>query len=815
MNSRKNETGALSGYRVLDLADEKGMLCSRLLADMGADVIKTEKPGGDATRNTGPFLNDVPHPERSLYYWYYNVGKRSITLDLETQDGLRAFRWLAAEADIVVETFQPGYLTNLDADYDKLSRSNPGLIMASISGFGQTGPYRDFHSCDLIAAATGGQMHVCGDTNTPPLKLFGDQACNTASIFAAVGILLALRTRRMTRMGQHIDISLQECVAATLDHVLVSYFYQDSVAKRQGSLHWSNAFRLFPCKDDLILLSIFRNWDTLVEWLHSDGASQDLEDRRWHDTAARHDGRDYVTRVLERWTQVRSAGDLEERGQLMGFPWAKVASPAELARSLQLNDRNFFARVAHPETGKEFLYPGSFCRLSSSSWEIGRRAPLIGEHNVDVYEGELGLKVNDLDALESTSFTTSTGEKPTRPEETGQIESPCKLPLDGIRVLDFSRVLAGPYATRLLADFGAQVIKVEPPAEEETDSFAKGYYQTWNRNKLSIVLDASRPEGVEIAKKLISNSDVVVENFSPRVMANWGLDYPRIRDMKPDVIMVSLSVMGQTGPYRNYVGFGPTVHALAGMTYLTAFPDKPAVGPGHSYADHVAALAGVMAVLSALEQRSRTGQGQYIDISLTEVMCSLLGPALLEWLINGHEPKPMGNRSSEAAPHGCYRCHGDDAWCAIAVRSDGEWRSLSRVMGNPAWAGEPGFSTATERLKHSDELDRLLERWTQTLAPEEVEKALQRAGVAAGKIHDASDLALNPQLNTRGFFIEMDYPELGMVKSDASPVRMSSTPAQYRHPAPAPGQDSDYVFRTILGLTDEELSSLRQQKIIG
>ena len=387
--------------------------------------------------------------------------------------------------------------------------------------------------------------------------------------------------------------------------------------------------------------------------------------------------------------------------------------------------------------------------------------------------------------------------------------------LHNIRILDFTWVLAGPYATRLLADFGAEVIKVQPllPEAEET-AFSKGYYNTWNRNKLGITLNLNKPEGVAIARKLVDISDAVVENFTPRVMGNWGLDYESLKQIKPDIIMLSMSTMGNTGPWRDYVGFGPTVQAFSGMTNLTSFPGKPPSGLGYSYADHVAGLMAALALLGALEHRRKTGEGQYIDVSQVEVMASLLGDAIVDYTLNDKPAEPAGNSSTGAAPHGVYRCRGDDRWCAITVFTDEEWRGFKRALGNPSWAEDNRFAILSGRLENADELNGLVEEWTRQHSAEEVMAWLQEHGVAAGVVQNASDLANDPQLKQRGFFVELDYPELGKTMSDATPVRLSDTPAQYNRAAPALGQDNGYVYKKLLGMSAEEVAELGEQGVI-
>jgi benzylsuccinate CoA-transferase BbsF subunit len=380
--------------------------------------------------------------------------------------------------------------------------------------------------------------------------------------------------------------------------------------------------------------------------------------------------------------------------------------------------------------------------------------------------------------------------------------------LSDLRVVDFSRVLAGPFGTRMLADHGAEVIKVQSEVTAAGPQHnISGYFNTWNRNKLGITLNLSRPEAIELAKKLVEISDVVVENFSPRVMKNWGLDYTVLKGIKRDLIMLSMSAMGQTGPWQDYVGFGATVQAFSGITYLTGFPGQPPAGVGYSYADHVGGLMGVLAVLQAVEHRQRTGEGQHIDLSETEATCSLLGTALLDLRCNGRDALPAGNSPVHriAAPHGVYRCRGEDRWCAIAVFTEEEWQAFCAVLGRPSWTTEARFGSQLDRWRNAGELDAAVGEWTQEHNAEEVMGLLQSAGIAAGLVQNGADLAQDPQLRARGFFVELEHPVMGMTVSDGSPVRLSDMPAVYSRAAPTLGQDNDYVYRCLLGIPEEDM----------
>lgn len=329
----------LSGGLVLDLTGDSGRLCSRLLADMGAEVVRLEPPGNNAA-----------------FHWE-DLGKRRVTLDIGLKQGQKLLRRLAKTADVLVESHPPGYLDSIGLGYNQLSKINPRLIMASITPFGQSGPCRDYKSCDIVAGATGGQLYLNGEAGSPPLKIFGKQNYYLASLFAAVGILLALWHRHASGKGQYIDISLQECVASALDHALVRYFYQGEVAKRQGSLHWNNAFRVFPDRDGYILLSLFHQWETLVEWLDSEGMASDLTDKKWWDRDYRLEHIEHVIEILERWTKTHTAAELVEKGQAMRFPWAEVASIDGLLASPQLEARGFWTEIEHPATGEKIKFP--------------------------------------------------------------------------------------------------------------------------------------------------------------------------------------------------------------------------------------------------------------------------------------------------------------------------------------------------------------------------------------------------------------------------------------------------------------------------
>jgi len=393
------------------------------------------------------------------------------------------------------------------------------------------------------------------------------------------------------------------------------------------------------------------------------------------------------------------------------------------------------------------------------------------------------------------------------------------LPLSGIRVADFCHGWAGPYMTNLLADFGAEVIKIESKygsSNARTPDPARGNYSLaeFHRNKLGTTLNMNMPEAVEIAKQLIKISDVVTENFSLRVMKKWGLDYEHVREINPGIIMASLQGLGQTGPHKDYVTWGPNLMPLTGMTYEWGFPDLPKPsGTKMAYPDFVAGVHGACAIVAALNYRSQTGKGQYIDLAQLEATAAMMPVVFLDYTANGRIQERNGNRSRDFAPQGCYRCQGEDEWCMISVTTQEQWESFCHLLGNPLWTQDERFSTMRGRIRHADELDERIEEWTQTQTPRAVMEKLQAAGIPAGIVHDARSLIDDPHLNARNSVIQIDHPGMGNVLHANVPMRLSKTPGTIERPAPEMGEHNDYVFRGLLGLSSKDIEELGKRGV--
>lgn len=386
----------------MDLSGDLGVYCGKLLADVGGDVIKVEPPGGDPMRRTGPFIGGTDSPENSIHWRHYNTNKRSITLDLSKDSGNDLLRRLAGNADVVLESFQPGYLDSLGLGYKHLSDANHGLIYASLTPFGQTGPYRDYKGSDLVGFAMGGYMYVTGWPDTPPNKLWGLQAYQTTSNRAFIGILIAVYHRLATGQGQYVDVSMQEAVATTTEHVNTAYNYTGENAIRCGFRHGGQFIATWQCKDGYVSITTNtqKAWNDLRAWMERDGMAGDLMDEQYDDRfILRGDHGAHIEELVEAWTLTHTRQEITEWGQANHHPWGPVSTASELLDSEQLWDRGFYQRVTDPGTGSEIVYPGAPYKMSESGWRLESSAPQIGQHNNQVYCDELGLSAAELEEL--------------------------------------------------------------------------------------------------------------------------------------------------------------------------------------------------------------------------------------------------------------------------------------------------------------------------------------------------------------------------------------------------------------------------------
>jgi len=802
----------LEGVKVVELGHMvSAAYATKLMADLGADVIKVEEPAGDHARQRGPFPGGVIDPEQSGLFLALNTNKRGVSLDPRKERD--ALRRLVAWADILVHNHPPTRMTELGLDYDTFRELNPRLVMCSITPFGLTGPYKDYRACELTMAHGGGWAWLSPGgsdrADLPPLKAAGQQADFQGSLAAATATLAAYYRALQTGSGEHVDFSVQAYVASFLEHHFISYSVLGRVNSRLGR-RLQDPWGIFPCQDGNIFVAVAEEdqWRRLCALMgNPEWSTSELFSDFMQRTKNQHLLKPHLQEWISRWRVM----DLFHAGQEQRICFAPVLTMAQMAAQEQLHSRHFFVDVTHPRAGT-LTHVGPPYQLREPWWQMRRPAPLLGEHNSEV-KNETG------DWRLETSSPSSTSLKP-------QVSSP-KLPLDGVRVADFSWVWAGPFCTMHLAHLGAEVIKIESrshldltrrlpmfPRDVEPGLNRNVLFNQWSLGKKSVAMNLTKPEGIALARELITKSDVVVDNFATGVMERLGLGYDQLKKLKPEIIMASISGYGHTGPQKNYMAYGPAIAPLTGLSSLTGYSDGPPQEVGISYGDPNAGINAAVAICAALAARHRTGRGQYIDVSLWEAVAALVPEGWMDYAMNGTQPPRQGNRDPWMAPHNCFRCAGDEEWVTIACGTDEEWRALCHALGQPQLATDVRFRTARDRKTHEDALENLLTAWTSTRDRWDVTRSLQAVGVAAFPSMNTKDLAEDPHLNAREFFARLPHPEVGVQTHTGIPWRLRHAPNGVRAPAPLLGQHTDQIVRGLLQYSEQEIARLKEQQVL-
>jgi crotonobetainyl-CoA:carnitine CoA-transferase CaiB-like acyl-CoA transferase len=779
-----------------------GGYCGLLLANLGAEVILVEPPGGDVTRHQGPFKDEHFDDEQSFSFAAYHTNKNGIVLDLEIDKHRETLRQLVAHADTLIEDKPAGYLERLGLGYGELKLLNPTLVMTSITGFGQSGPYRDFKAPSIVAFAMGGLMNLCGHPGRPPLMGPCDVAYRLGSVHAAFGTLVALFNRRASGQGDHIDVSLQDVlVADPFLRIITRYSVTGEVPERTGHSQSTTVAETYQCKNGYarIFVNQADHWKRFVDWL---GRPPELLDPKYENAQNRFPLRQLIDRLVEARTLNYEVKNFFDEFQSLRLAAAPINSPSAFLADEQTQERKFVTTVEHPRLGRHD-FPGDPYKFSASPWSVETGAPLLGQDQEKV-AGEFSRP-----SIWREEAGAAVGPAPSQPKA-----------FEGIRVISFPTGIVGPALAGLLAEHGAEVIAIEAGrvvrSPQRGQKFQIASDLESNRDRKRIALDMKHPEGLALAKRLIVKADVVVENFSARVMASWGLDYPRMKEIRPDIIMASLQAFGQSGPRRDYVSFGPILMSYSGMAYLWRDPEveRPGAACQTAFPDYIAPSYGALAILAALHFRARTGQGQYIDISQAETAAAMIGPAYLEYLITGREPQPQGNFSATAAPHGCYRCKGDDRWCVIAIQSQDEWKRFCELAGHREWQTDHRFAEPLSRVTYRQELDYWIETWTAKHTPHQVMMMLQREGIAAAVVQTAEDIFRDPHLRERGSAREVQHPQIGWVTRAGPSVRLTQHGSASAGIAHVAGEDNETVLGELLGLSRAEINGLVERNVL-
>jgi crotonobetainyl-CoA:carnitine CoA-transferase CaiB-like acyl-CoA transferase len=851
--------GMLAGLRVVEVADELGEYCGLVLAGLGAEVIKVEPLTGSPTRAIGPFFEDTPGPERSLFFWAYNRGKKSVAIDLSTQSGRERMLALIDTADVLLDSTCGQLARNLHLDAP-LAQRFPSHVVARITPFGDEGPWKDYRASDLIHLALGGVMMNCGydpepdgSYSTPPIAPQVWHAYHIAGDQTAVAILAALLHRRRTGEGQDVSCAIHQAVSINTELDLMSWVMRHAPLMRQTARHAAektnstpNISRTADGRWNMAWGVSARDKARLVPFLQDYGKAEDLKPpARDSDLSARDTPgsaeldkeTEHMLHVIQRFVGSYGYAQLPWReAQEAGLLWAPVRKPHENAEDAHWLMRSTFADIEHPELGRAFRYPTSKWLSTHTAWQPGSRAPFIGEHNDDpaIFRARHArLPAQPREQAAAPAVTLSPHGKP--------------FPLQGVRIFDFSWFLASAGGTRFLNALGAESLKVEwkenpdtrlgamapvggraareratGPLPAVSDPDMGGQFNNKNAGKRGISLNIRHPKGLAIAKELIRSCDIVAEGFSPGVLQRLGLGYDVLKSIRPDIIYVQQSGMGAIGRYGRFRTVGPVAASFVGSTEMSGLPD-PAMpaGWGYSYLDWIGAYGFALAALGALHHRECTGEGQWIDSSQCESGLFQTATSVLDWSANGRLWSRYGNRSPYrlAAPHGAYRCAGDDCWLAIACFDDTQWRAFVDASGLHALARDPRFATLEARLAHQDELDALVNAWSSDQDVYAAMEHLQRAGVPAGVCQTAADRCdRDPQLASLAWLTEVTGTRIGRWPVIEFPVKLAATPAYsggvIDRGAPCYGEDNEHVLAEWLGYSDTQIQALRDEGVI-
>ncbi len=788
------------------------MLCAQILGDLGADVIQVEPPGGAAGRRFGPFYGGREDPEHSLAWWGYARGKRSIELDIDAER--EAFLELVKRTDFVIESEPVGSLDRRGIGYGQLSECNPALIHVSMTPYGDSGPKSSWAATDLTLVASAGPMAMTGEEDRPPVRVTVPQAWNHAAAEAAVGALIALMERHRSGLGQHVGVSVQQALTlATQGNDLSAAVGHSTVQRSAGGIRVDDLFvRLtYPALDGHVSIThlfgaaIGPATRRLMEYVFDEGfCDEATRDKDWVEyglqlaTGAEPMAEfERVKKCIAACTASKTKAELLQAALQRRLLLAPMSTIADVVDSEQYAARGFFTRPDGEGPAAAIRYPGPFARFSATPLSCRRRAPRIGEHT-----REVRAELADVPVLRATGA--------------GSGDS---MPLAGLKVVDFMWALAGPGATRMLADFGATVVRVESSARLDVCRTIRPFmagdelpeksalFHTTNAGKRMLTLDITKAEGREVVFDLVRWCDVVAEAFTPGTMRALGFDYETLRAINPGIIMLSTCLMGQTGPLSRFAGYGNLAAAVAGFYSITGWPDRQPAGPFGAYTDYIAPRFNAAALLAALDHRRRTGEGQHIDLAQSEAAMHFLTPAILDYTANGNVQRRQGNADPHLAPHGVYPVSGDDQHIAIACANDAQWLALCSLI--PGLDGQdPALHGAAGRLQRRSELDRLIAAHSESCSGPELEARLQAAGVPAAMVQNSPELLTDPQLNHLGQFVTLPHHEGGETVVEGSRIHMSRSVARTDTSAPTFSRDMMYVLNDVLGYDDDRISTL-------
>jgi len=788
---------ALLGLRVLELgASVAGSYCGKIFADFGAEVIKVEPADGcPLRRNLHPLLRTKHGETVSGLFAWLNTNKKSVVVEAETTEGLRRIAALAALADVVIDARPLSEQDGSKLRQSDLRNANGDLVVVSVSAFGQDGPYRDLAVTESVCRALAGTIAGVGPVEGPPFIANDSQAGIITGLSAFIAAAAGVYGRQQG--GRTFAVSMHE----TLVHTITMDTAQSLIHGRPRRRYGINRFgqthpaSIYQAKEGWIGTTIQTpaQWRSTCELL---GRPELVNDPRFRSGAERAKAADALDAILAPIFATRTAQEWFDAGRMRRLAFAIVPSMADLLQQKVHRNRGAFGEVQIDDL--TFEGPVLPHRLMGTPPAPGGRAPRVGEDDAH---------------YPAVEMRTSARRTP----------APDQLPLQGLRIIDLTMGWAGPMATRYLADLGADVVKVESCAypdwwrgiERSERYFAEKFYEkspffnTANVNKRGITLDLTKPEGLEILKDLVKDADAVIESYAADVLPKLGISYDELRAINASLVMVSMPAFTSTGLWSDGRGYGTTIEQASGLPTISGDPSWPPTMSQYAYADPYGGLNAATAMLVALLHRQRTGEGQFVEMAHVGGMLALAAAGIVEQSATGRPPRRIGNRHPLFAPHGAFRCAGQDQWVVIAVRNDDDWKEVSAAIGRP------DLARVEDRRAREAELEDAICEWSRQQSPEHAMAELQRRGVPAARVMTSTDVIADPHLAARGFWQELTRPVAGAHKVSTAPFREGAAPYAARSPAPTVGQHNAEVLGDELGLSPATLADLEKNGVIG
>ena len=792
---------ALDGIRVVDLGwGIAGGYATKLLADAGAAVVKVELPDGDPLR--GYSASFSPIDDHGPLFGFLNTTKQSVVLDYRSPEGRDRLLELYGTADLVIERSEPGELEGLDVGWEALAERRPDATMVSVSNFGRGGPWSRRPANEFTLMAIAGSTATRGQPGRTPFNAGGRIGEWMGGVTAAVAAAAALRRARRTGKGDHVDLSLLETITPTCTNVqtLWGSFTGDYDTKALLEVP-----SVEPTRDGYVGFCVFtgQQWQDFTVLV---GHPEWADDPQLSTMGGRIAAGQGIAEAIRNWTTARTTEEVVREATLLRIPVAPIGNGANLPEFDQFAQRGVYV----PNPGGAFIQPRVPYRNHSHPSAAFQPAPRLGQHTAEVL-GEIGA--------DSSATARELAADPAASADA--------LPLDGVRVVDMTAFWAGPYATLVLASLGADVIHIESvqrpdgmrfgsartPADDSWWEFGPTFHHA-NVGKRSVTLDLTRPEGMELLHRLIAVSDALVENFSPRVIDQFGLDWDTVSTLNPRMVMARMPAFGLDGPWRDRVGFAQTMEQISGMCWLSGYPDTaPQLARGPS--DPLAGLHAAYAVICGLHAREHTGKGSFVEATMVETALNAAAEQVVEYSATGHLMARDANHHPHACPQGVYACS-DSRQIALSVETDQHWLGLLAAVPELDLDQVPESAALADRFSVRHAFDERLSRWCANLAASDVVERLISFGVPAAELENSRGGDRNPQVNARGFYEAVEHRLAGTHRFPAFPVRFGRQPDRwFTRPAPTLGEHNTEVLGGLLGLGDEELARLEASQIIG